>query len=377
MKTTKKISFIILLIVGVMIFFRGNVIAHSVELDPNSLIRLPISIYNGKGSISISSSESNYSLYYQAVEIPNETYSKIEKTESDGKKQLDKIKEESDSLKKELDNLKTIYDEAYQKYKDKLESGEQDEELDTLKKEYETAKNNYQNKANEYNNKIDEYNEKVKKVNSEINDLIPSYIENNWIKTEDGSFSVDLSKFSGDKAFAIWVKLVSSDGTISYDEGTYTMSGTKVDDVVVEGISLDKTNLNLKKGSSYTLNATITPSNATNKLITWTSDNENIVTVLDGKVTAKEVGTATITATTQDGNYSATCKITVLDDTNNKEDSGKDDTNNKEDSDKDDTTAPGKLPQTGATGTIALSVLAVVGISIIVYKSYAKYKDIK
>ncbi len=82
----------------------------------------------------------------------------------------------------------------------------------------------------------------------------------------------------------------------------------------VKGISLNNTNIALLKGSSYKLIATINPSDATNKNVTWTSDNEDILTVDEsGNVTAKELGKATITAKAKDGGKSANCHITVMD----------------------------------------------------------------
>lgn len=82
--------------------------------------------------------------------------------------------------------------------------------------------------------------------------------------------------------------------------------------VHVTGIALDKTNLNLKSGATYTLVATITPSNATDKSINWTSTNINVVTVDNtGKITAKSPGNAVIKATTKNGGKVATCSVTV------------------------------------------------------------------
>lgn len=82
--------------------------------------------------------------------------------------------------------------------------------------------------------------------------------------------------------------------------------------VSVTGVSLDKTNLELTEGGTDTLTATITPNNASNKSVTWSSDNESVATVnATGEVTAIGAGTATITVTTEDGAKTATCKVTV------------------------------------------------------------------
>ena len=82
--------------------------------------------------------------------------------------------------------------------------------------------------------------------------------------------------------------------------------------VGVSGITLNKTALNLTIGASESLVATISPSNATNKDVEWTSSNTNIATVdTTGKVTGVSAGSATITVKTKDGSKVATCNVTV------------------------------------------------------------------
>lgn len=83
------------------------------------------------------------------------------------------------------------------------------------------------------------------------------------------------------------------------------------DTVAVEGVSLDQETLTLTEGESATLAATVSPENATNKNVTWTSDNADVATVEGGTVTAVAVGSANITATTEDGGKTATCAVTV------------------------------------------------------------------
>ena len=78
------------------------------------------------------------------------------------------------------------------------------------------------------------------------------------------------------------------------------------------GISLDKAKCSIKEGESVTLIVTLTPDNATNKTVVWSSGNKTVATVDDnGKVTGIKAGNATITATTQDGGKTATCQLTV------------------------------------------------------------------
>ncbi len=93
-----------------------------------------------------------------------------------------------------------------------------------------------------------------------------------------------------------------------------TIKTTVVDPNAVTGVTLDKTTLAMDTGSSATLKATVAPSTATNKNVTWTSSNSNVVTVSSsGTVKALKAGTATITAKTDSGNKTASCKVTVKD----------------------------------------------------------------
>ena len=102
---------------------------------------------------------------------------------------------------------------------------------------------------------------------------------------------------------------------VTTDDGTKTADCTvtvKAKVIPVTGVSLNKTSLTLTEGDFETLIATITPSNATDKSITWSSSNSNVATVSSsGVVTALQPGTTTITVTTTDGSKKATCSVVV------------------------------------------------------------------
>lgn len=85
-----------------------------------------------------------------------------------------------------------------------------------------------------------------------------------------------------------------------------------VGNVSVESVSLNHTSYMLKQNATVMLVATIIPFNATNRKLIWSSSDENVVTVNGGLVTAHRDGNATITVTTEDGGYTATCVFEVL-----------------------------------------------------------------
>lgn len=81
--------------------------------------------------------------------------------------------------------------------------------------------------------------------------------------------------------------------------------------VAVTGVSLSTTSGKLQVEGTVTLVANVEPANATNKKVLWTSSNNSVATVANGVVTAKAIGNAVITATTEDGGFTATFALTV------------------------------------------------------------------
>ncbi len=82
--------------------------------------------------------------------------------------------------------------------------------------------------------------------------------------------------------------------------------------VSVIGVSLDRNTLTLTEDDTTQLTATVEPTNATNKDVTWSSDNEAVAMVdANGNVAAVSAGAATITVTTEDGSFTDTCKVSV------------------------------------------------------------------
>ena len=122
----------------------------------------------------------------------------------------------------------------------------------------------------------------------------------NYTFTGSGSGEIIVQLAKGSKANkALYVKSV---------EVTYTTSSV----VNVESVELDESSIILNEDETQTLTATVLPGDATNKSVTWTSDDEEVATVADGVVTAVGAGDAVITCkSVADNTKSATCNVHV------------------------------------------------------------------
>ncbi len=131
---------------------------------------------------------------------------------------------------------------------------------------------------------------------------------------------------SSDEAVAVVGDFFGTITVMAKGYGTCTITATAKDGSGVKGecqvtiaqlvtsITISPATLTLEPGKTQTLKATIQPSDATDKSVTWTSSNTSVATVsTSGKVTAKAAGSCTITATTKDGSgLKATCQLTVV-----------------------------------------------------------------
>lgn len=107
-------------------------------------------------------------------------------------------------------------------------------------------------------------------------------------------------------------KLDEFDGMVNTEDPT-SWSYLILDHAIpVTGVNLNHSSLTLNIGDTSTLTATVTPENATNKNVTWSSNNEAVASVVNGVVTAKAAGTAIIKAiSVADAVYYADCTVTV------------------------------------------------------------------
>ncbi|WP_025027157.1 Ig-like domain-containing protein [Caldalkalibacillus mannanilyticus] len=94
--------------------------------------------------------------------------------------------------------------------------------------------------------------------------------------------------------------------------GSIVQIDTNISLIPVTGVSLSRKVMPVHFGYPHELKATVTPSNATNQKLIWSSSDPSIVSVdQTGAITAQTTGTAIVTVTTQDGNMQASCKIYV------------------------------------------------------------------
>lgn len=126
--------------------------------------------------------------------------------------------------------------------------------------------------------------------------------------------------FNADKLGTYTVKMTIQNSSVNNKTTSQTYTYNSVNDLIdtdtdvrvpVTGVSLNKTSASLTVGGTTTLTATVNPTNATNRAVTWSSDKTSVATVSNGVVKAVGAGTATITVKTSDGGFTATCVVTV------------------------------------------------------------------
>ena len=150
----------------------------------------------------------------------------------------------------------------------------------------------------------------IKENESEI--LIASILPENatnkevtWSSSDSSIAEVENGKVTGKKIGSATITVTTQDGAKK------ATCAVEVQPILVQSISLDKTSLIMKENESVTLTPYIIPENATNKEVTWSSSNNEVAEVIDGKIVAKKAGNVVITATTVEGGKTATCTIEV------------------------------------------------------------------
>lgn len=153
-----------------------------------------------------------------------------------------------------------------------------------------------------------EYNQSLAAENNPTSWSVTNGALPNGLTLENGTIS-GTPTAAGTSTFT-----VKAENTAGSDSKELTLTINPAP-VLVNSVTLNKSELALYTGGSATLTATVQPEDATNKAVNWSSSDEAVATVdTNGKVTAKAAGEATITATAADGsNISATCTVKVTD----------------------------------------------------------------
>ena len=128
-----------------------------------------------------------------------------------------------------------------------------------------------------------------------------------WSSSDDTIATVTDGVVTGVAAGDATITVTTVDGSFTATCGVTVEAAT----VAVTGVTVSPTSDSIAVSETLTLTATVAPENATNKAVTWSTSEATVATVEDGVVTGVSAGTATITVTTVDGNFTDTCEVTV------------------------------------------------------------------
>ena len=238
---------------------------------------------------------------------------------------------------------------------------------------------------------INKYKE-IKNNNSSIYDIekiIKKELPvDNWKKWEIGGgwmFDIDPPaggyperkiNVNGEGLYYLWIKAYKKNSKVGYGLILVDNLGANVP---LEGVSLSSS-YDIKVGEEKRLNIEYTPTQASNREVTWKSEDESIATVdKEGRVKGIKTGSVKIVATSKEGNKTATTIVNVIDkdnvyvqnenknnaNTNTNANINKDTDKKINDVKKDNTTAKGRLPQTGES-LIAVSAIFIIGLVMVV-----------
>ena len=127
----------------------------------------------------------------------------------------------------------------------------------------------------------------------------------------DGLAKVTIDNLTANTDYAAGLYQVSFSNE-NGESGKVNVPAFKTKPINVTGVTLDKSTLSLEEGATGNLVATVAPSTASDKTVTFASSDAEVATVDNtGKVTAVKAGNADITVTTKDGSKTAKCTLTV------------------------------------------------------------------
>jgi len=195
--------------------FNNKLKASYSETDPDDLIGFPYMIWGGEGDITLDDSITNYTMYYQWIELSKTQITAIDTARENYDNKVDEVKAK-------LDELYAKYEAKYQIYKDLVDSGtattdELQEASDAANAEYKIYDDYYKNAMVEVESYLDAYYKSI-----------PDY-KDNWTKADGLHFQGDFSGFSDEREFVLWIQVDYSNKTI-YDFAILTVNGTLEDD---------------------------------------------------------------------------------------------------------------------------------------------------
>ena len=316
MKNLKNILSVILAVI--IMLTATSTMAYSGTLDARDDISISDTMTKGRGVIDIARGVAGYKLYYQANELSNDTY-----------KQIKQLKDE----------LRVI--QAFNVY----ELTKSDADYN----EYYSAQMYYKNL---YGKIVEDWtDEKIKEDASIIKNLLPNYTDS-WKQTTDNSFDIELSNFSGNKDFVVWVQLTGTKKDTTNKNGN---SGSNNN-----GSSNNGNNGSNNNGSSNSGNNGSNNNGSSNNGNNGSNNNGSSNNGNNGSNNSGNSGT---------NNNGSSNNGTSTDVKN----AGKDTSTKSISSTGDKTTSSSKLPYAGmAKGTTIIAILIAIAGAVISYIKYRK-----
>ena len=217
--------------------------------------------------------------------------------------------------------------------------------------------------------------------------VIPEDAKITWTSKDKNILAVENEKFIAKKAGTTKViaKMTLEKNEIIYEEEAECQvtveEDTQNNPEETEHIKLSSTSERLSVGATLTLSAITDPEQD----VVWTSSDEKIAKLVEpGCVYGVAEGTATITATTANGKYSASCKVTVVGQNSNEDNNNNNGNNNNDNKNntsingkKDDSLSNNKLPYTGFVSFLKVIMVIVILVGSSMYILYRRYNGIK
>ena len=312
-------------------------------LDPKNNIIISQPNKNGTGLIQIIGAE-DYRLYYQIVEIDENLYNAIQK------------------LKDELQVIQ---------YFNMYTSSEDEEDYET----YLSAQEFYKHK---YGNYVEDASEKrIDEIEKTIDSLLleQKYNDNNWTRTDNNNYNMDLSRFSGEKHIIVWAKLIKADGSIVFDGDAFKVIGTMEENNEEENKEEEnKEEENKEEENKEEENKQEENKEEENKQ-EENKEEEN------KQEENKEEQNNEEENNEEENNEEENNKEENNEEENKKEENNKEENNekesNKEENNNTENKATGKLPQTGISIKDISIVFSIVFFGIASIISYLRYRKIK